>query len=102
MHYERLCGTVIYVLVLAMVLILSGCAATASPDWDARFGDSARALKAQQLIDPAAPQRNAQQVQRTDGRTVAEAGARHTESYRNPPPANVISIGVGGGSANGR
>lgn len=103
MHYERLFGTAIYVLVLATVLLLlSGCAATASPDWDARFGNSARSLRAQQLIDPGAAQRHAQQVNPTDGRTVVEAGARHTESYRSPPPSNVISIGVGGGSAGGR
>lgn len=85
---------------LAMSLALGGCAATASPEWDARFGDSARAVKAQQLIDPAAPQRNAQQMPRSDGRTVVEAGARHVDSYRRPPPTNVINIGVGGG--NGR
>lgn len=101
MNHERLFGTAIYVLVLA-TLLLSGCAATASPDWDARFGDSARSLRAQQLIDPAAARRHAQQVNPTDGRTVAEAGARHTESYRSPPPSNVINIGVGGGSTGGR
>ena len=83
---------------LAMSLALCGCAATTSPEYDARFGDSARAMKAQQLIDPAAPQRNAQQTPRSDGRTVVEAGARHVDSYRRPPPANIINIGVGGGS----
>lgn len=79
--------------------LLAGCAATASPDWDARFGDSARAIRAQQLIDPQAPQRHAQQLSRGDGRTVLEAGDRHVESYRNPPPANVVNIGVGAGTA---
>jgi hypothetical protein len=84
---------------LALGLALGGCAATASPEYDARFGDSARAIKAQQLIDPAAPQRHAQQTPRSDGRTVVEAGARHVDTYRRPPPANVINIGVGGGSS---
>ena len=41
------------------LLALGACAATASPDWDARFGDSVRILKAQQLIEPGAAQRNA-------------------------------------------
>lgn len=83
----------------ACMAVLGGCAASASPQWDARFGDSARALTAQQLLDPAAPQRHAQQVLGGDGRTVHEAGERHVETYRNPPPANVISIGVGGGTS---
>lgn len=82
----------------AAALALGGCAATASPEWDARFGDSVRAVNAQQLHDPAAPQRNAQQAMRADGRTVREAGSRHVESYRNPPQPSVITIGVGGGS----
>jgi len=79
----------------ACLLALGGCAATASPDWDARFGDSARTLNAQQLIDPAAPVKNAQVQARADGRTVREASERQVESYRSPPPASVINIGVG-------
>ena len=75
------------------LLALGGCAATASPDWDARFGDSVRILKAQQLIEPDAPTRNAQAIPPTDGRTVHEAMIRHVESYRSPPPTTVINIG---------
>jgi len=82
-------------LAAACLLALGGCAATASPEWDARFGESARMLSAQQVIDPAAPTRNAQSVPRTDGRTAREAADRHVESYRKPPPTNVINIGVG-------
>ena len=83
--------------VAACALALGGCAATASPDWDARFGDSSRALKAQQLIDPAAPTRNAQTTRPADGRSVREAGDRYLETYRSPPPTTVINIGVGSG-----
>lgn len=75
------------------LLALGGCAATASPDWDARFGDSVRILKAQQLIAPEAPERNAQATPPTEGRTTREAMERHTESYRTPPPTTVINIG---------
>ncbi|ABD68544.1 putative lipoprotein [Rhodoferax ferrireducens T118] len=75
------------------LLALGGCAATASPDWDARFGDSVRILKAQQLIEPGAPARNAQASLATDGRTAREAMDRHVESYRSPPPTTVINIG---------
>jgi hypothetical protein len=82
--------------IAACILVLGGCAASASPEWDARFGDSARALRAQQIIDPAAPVRNAQASAPADGRTVREASDRHVESYRSPPPTTVINIGVGG------
>ena len=81
----------------AGLMMLGGCAATASPEWDARFGDGARALTAQQLIEPAAPSRNAQTVAKSDGRTTRDAMDRHAETYRSPPPTNVINIGVGGG-----
>ena len=83
----------------ALLLALGGCAATASPEWDARLGQSTRALRAQQVIDPAAPARNAQATPRSDGRTAREAMTRHVESYRSPPPANVTNISIGGGSA---
>ena len=75
------------------LLALGGCAATASPDWDARFGDSVRILKAQQLIEPGAPARNAQASPPTEGRTAREAMDRHVESYRSPPATTVINIG---------
>ena len=77
------------------LIVLGGCAATASPQFDARFGDAPRALNAQQLIDPAAPSRNAQAVAKGDGRTTRDAMDRHAETYRSPPPTNVINIGLG-------
>ena len=85
----------------AALVALGGCAATASPDYDSRFGDGARQLRAQQLIDPAAPQRHAQTSARTDGRTLREGMDRHGDTYRQPPPTNIINIGVGGGAGSG-
>jgi hypothetical protein len=85
-------------LAVASLFLLGGCAATASPQWDARFGDGPRALNAQQLIDPGAPARNAQTVAKSDGRNTRDAMDRHAETYRSPPPTNVINIGVGGGA----
>jgi len=81
--------------IAACLAALGGCAATASPEWDARFGDSTRALKAQQLIDPAAPKRNAGVTSPASGKTVREANERYVETYRSPPPTNVINIGLG-------
>lgn len=82
---------------LLTLLALGGCAATASPQWDAAFGDSARTLSAQQVLDPAAPTRNGQKNPPVDGRATREATDRQTESYRAPPPSSVINIGVGSG-----
>ena len=85
----------------ALPVLLGGCAtplvASGSPELDARFGERTRILSAQQLIDAQAPARNAQTVKATDGRNVRDATDRHGESYRTPPPSNVISIGVSGG-----
>lgn len=74
---------------------LAGCAAT-SPDWDATFGDAARQLRAQQLIDPDAPLRNQGSAVKVDGRATREAGERYVDSYKAPPPSSVVNIGVGG------
>jgi len=82
-----------------LALLLGGCAASASPGWDERFGDASRVLNAQQLIDPAAPTKNAQATPSVDGRTVREASERHIDSYRNPPAPTVINIGVGSASS---
>lgn len=75
------------------LLVLGGCAASASPDWDAQFGDRVRSLNAQQLIAPEAPATNAQATPPTDGRSAREAMSRHVESYRSPPPTTVINVG---------
>ena len=69
---------------------LGGCAATGSPEWDARFGDRLRILHAQQLIDPAATGRNGQASPPSDGRTVREASERHVDGYRSPSQSSVV------------
>lgn len=82
------------------VALLAGCTAT-SPGWDSRFGDASRQLRAQQLIDPDAPMRNQGVLPPGDGRGLREAGDRYVDSFKAPPPSNVINIGVGGGSGGG-
>ena len=81
----------------ASAVLLGGCAASTSLDYDSRFGDAARALNAQQLIDAQAPARNAGATKPSDGRTVREAMDRHVDSFKQPPATNVINIGVGAG-----
>ncbi len=87
--------------ITALPALLGGCAAplvaSGSPEWDAQFGERVRILQAQQLIDAQAPVRNAQTIPASDGRNTRDAMDRLGESYRSPPPTNVINIGVGGG-----
>jgi len=73
--------------------LVAGCAASASPQWDAHFGDGVRILQAQQVGDPGAPARNAQAVPRTDGRTVRAALDHQAEATHNPPPSTVVDSG---------
>ena len=77
--------------VAVLSLLLGGCAVSGSPGWDAQFGDSARALAAQQVLDPGAPARNAQNRGRVDGRTGREAMERHTDTYRAPPTPTIVN-----------
>jgi hypothetical protein len=78
--------------VALLACTLSACTSTA-PVWESRMGDTNRQLNAQQLIDPAAPKRNAQTQAASDGRTVREANGRYVESFQNPPPTTIINIG---------
>jgi len=78
--------------VALLACALLGCTSTA-PVWESRMGDTNRQLNAQQLIDPAAPKRNASTQPASDGRTVREANGRYLESFQNPPPTTIINIG---------
>lgn len=80
--------------------LLCACTATA-PNWEASFGDASRQLRAQQLVDANAPRRNQGATPAADGRSTLEATDRYIDSYKKPPPTNVVNIGVGGGSSGG-
>lgn len=84
-----------------LAVLTAGCAASGSPDYDSRFGDAAQALRAQQTLDAQAPQRNAGVMPPTDGRSLREVADRHVGTSKEPPPTNIINIGVGAGG-NGR
>ena len=86
-------------LAAATAVLGAGCAASTSPVFDSRFGDASRTLRAQQLIDPNAPTRNADARPAKDGRTMREAMDRQVESFRQPPPTNIVNLGVGGGGS---
>lgn len=86
---------------LLVAALAGGCAGTSSPHYDSRFGDAGRALRAQQYIAADAPQRNADTLPPTDGRTMREAVDRQVDSFRKPPATQIINIGLGGAGGGG-
>jgi hypothetical protein len=65
--------------ILVSAVLLAGCAQT-SPQWESTFGDASRQLRATQVIDPAAPSRQAQ-LAGVDGKAAAGAMKSYAESY---------------------
>ena len=80
-------------------LLASGCTAV-TPRLDAQFGHTVQVLRAQQLIDPGAPQRAS--AVPLDGEAAREAIQRYYKSYKVPaPPPGVFTVnalGSGSGS----
>jgi hypothetical protein len=89
-------------IVLALVLF-AGCAASPTPNYDARFGHAVRQARQMMIINPNAGA-NPDPIAGMDGVAAKEAAARYHESFQKPPPVvNVINIGGGvGGGGGGR
>lgn len=86
---------------LASVLLASavaaGCATT--PGFDAHFGESTLALRAQQLRDPAAPVRNEKRpVDGIEGPAASHAVDQYYKTFtKPPPPMTIYNFGVAAG-----
>lgn len=78
------------------ILTLSGCAATTTPETDARHGEAMTMIRAQQTINPDAS-RNTDPVAGVDGKAAKGALDNYRDSFRKPPaePANFLTIGSG-------
>jgi hypothetical protein len=73
------------------VLLVSACANTPTPQYDARFGSAVREARMLQTLNPT-PSMDPQLG--LDGKAAKEAAGRYVESYKTPPPpVNVINIG---------
>jgi hypothetical protein len=81
------------------IIGLSGCAATTTPETDARLGESMTMLKAQQTLNPDAS-RNTNAVTGIDGKAAKGALDNYRDSFRKPPAdgPGFLSIGGIGGS----
>ena len=71
--------TMTHILAAATLLALAGCAAT-TPEWDARFGDTVRQARAQQLVDPAAGAREPR-PESLDGKAAAATQRDYADYY---------------------
>lgn len=71
--------------------LLAACSAT--PNYDAKFGDAVREARLQMTINPDAGD-NPDQVAGMDGKSAKEAVTRYQGTFKAPPPVtNVINIG---------
>lgn len=79
---------------IAVVLaLLSGCAVSPTPNYDARFGDAVRQARHMMILNPNAGT-NPDPIAGMGGKAAGEAIGRYHESFRAPPPVvNVINIG---------
>lgn len=80
-----------------LIMVLAGCAST-TPQFDAQFSNTTRALFSHQVLDAEAPERNRDRVvEGLEGRAAREALERYYQSFEKPPPQRgVFTIGVSG------
>jgi hypothetical protein len=77
---------------IAAAVVLAGCA-SATPKYDARFGDAVRNAKQATIVNPSAGA-NPDPVAGLDGKAARDAVLLYQGSFKAPPPAvNVINIG---------
>jgi hypothetical protein len=79
-------------LACAAALLLGGCAASVTPNYDARFGDAVRQARAQMTLNPGAGTAAAAATG-LDGKAAREAVILYQDTFKAPPPVvNVINI----------
>lgn len=91
---------------LRLAIVAGACATlnaclTSTSTWDRTFGNSVRTITAMQMIDPNASA-NTDPVAGIDGTAATGALQNYGGSFMAPPPpVNMFTIGVGGGSSGG-
>ncbi len=76
-----------------LAALLAGCAASPTPNYDARFGDAVRQARQQMTLNPNAAA-SPGPIVGMDGRAARESVIRYQDSFKSPPPVvNVINIG---------
>ena len=80
-------------LLLVLPALLLGCATSATPNYDTKFGDAVREARQRMTINPDAGN-NPDPVAGLDGKAAHEATVLYQGTFKAPPPVvNVINIG---------
>jgi hypothetical protein len=81
-----------------LLALLAGCATSATPNYDTKFGDAVRQARQAMTLNPTAP--STASIAGMDGKAAAEAVGRYQDAFKAPPPVvNVINIGGSAGSS---
>jgi hypothetical protein len=79
-------------------LVLAACSVTATPTYDARFGDAVREARERQALNAGKPVTTVA-PDGLEGKTAHDAMLLYQKSFQSPPPVvNVINIGGQTGS----
>jgi hypothetical protein len=86
-------------LAIPILLCLAMGCSTATPNYDARFGEAVRQARHAMTINPDAG-KNADAATGMDGKAATHAMTQYENSFKAPPPVvNVINIGGNIGSS---
>lgn len=91
---------------LRLLLIASACAMlngclSSTPTWDKTFGNAVKEITTAQTLNPNASA-NTDPVAGIDGTAATATQQNYAKSYMSPPPpVNMFTIGVSGGSSGG-
>jgi hypothetical protein len=80
--------------IVMLAVLMTGCT-TATPNYDARFGDAVHDARLGMIVNPDAG-KNPEQTVGMDGKAARESIILYQGTYKAPPPVvNVINIGGG-------
>ena len=83
---------------LIVTTLLGGCVTTMPETVDSQMGQAVEMAKAQQTLNPETSQ-DTQPVKGVDGKSAEALMDRYHKGFQAPPPTNIFSIGVGGGTS---
>jgi hypothetical protein len=79
--------------IIALIVLLAGCAGSPTPEYDLKFGNAVREARARMTLNPNAGA-NPDLAVGMDGKSARDAITLYERSFQSPPPVvNVINIG---------
>jgi hypothetical protein len=88
-----------FAIIAAVIVLLTGCAISPTPDYDLKFGNAVREARARMTLNPNAGA-NPDLAVGMDGKAAQGAITLYERSFKSPPPVvNVINIGGSAGAS---